>query len=71
MPGQSRLDGNLGCLRVADFTHHDFIRVMTQDRAQTAGKGQPFFLVDLNLGNALNLIFHRVFDRNDLVFGRT
>ena len=41
---------------------------MTQNGAQAAGKAQALFLVHRNLRDALDLIFDRVFDGDDLVF---
>src|SRR5208282_6477434 len=66
--GQRRLDGDLRRLRVADFADHDFVRVMAQNRTQSAGERQSFFLVHRNLRDAAQLVFDRVFNRDDLVF---
>src|ERR1051325_11302717 len=66
--GQCRLDGDLGCFRVADFADHDFVGVVTQDGAQTAGEGQSLLFVDRDLGDGADLVFNRVFDGDDLVF---
>src|SRR5208282_5107944 len=65
---QRRLDGDLGGFVVANFAHHDLVRVMTQDGTQTAGEGQTLFFVDRNLGDAAYLILDRVFNGDDLVF---
>src|SRR6185312_10801792 len=51
-----------------DFADHDFVRVVTEDGAQAAGKGQALFFVHRNLRNAANLVFHRIFNGDDLVF---
>ena len=40
---------------------------MAQDRSQSAREGQAF-LRSLNLGDAAELVFDRVFNRDDLVF---
>src|SRR5262249_41568904 len=66
--GQCRLDSNLRSLFVTNFADHDLVRIMAQNRSQAAGKGQPFLLVDRDLGDAVQLILDRVFDRDDLVF---
>src|ERR1035438_8246141 len=66
--GERRVNGNLRRLGVANFAHHDLVGIVTQDGAQTAGKGQSLFLVHRNLGNAANLVFDRVFDGDQLVF---
>src|SRR6185437_16012487 len=66
--GERRLNGDLRGFRVADFADHDFVRVVTEDGAQAAGKGQALFFVHRNLRNAANLVFHRIFNGDDLVF---
>src|ERR1019366_269838 len=38
--GQRGVNGNLRRLGVADFSHHDLVGIVTQNRAQAAGKGQ-------------------------------
>ena len=54
---ESGLNRDLRRLRIADFSDHDFVRVMAQNRAQAAREGQPLLLVHRNLGDALDLIF--------------
>src|SRR5258708_2537598 len=66
--GQRGLDGNLRGFRVADFADHDLVRVVTQNRAQAAGKGQAFFFIDGNLRDSANLVLERVLNGDDLVF---
>ena len=68
LSGERAVDGDLGSLLVADVADHDLIRVVAQNGAQPAREGQPLFLVDRNLGDALDLILHRIFDGDDLVF---
>ncbi|MNZ31527.1 hypothetical protein D3C78_488280 [compost metagenome] len=65
--GKRRLHGDLRGVRVADLADHDLVRVVTQDRAQAAGEGQALLLVDRDLQHAGELVFHRVFDGDDLV----
>ena len=67
VPGQGRLDGDLGGLRVADLADHDLVRVVAQDGTQPAGEGQAFFLVDRDLHDAFHLVLDRVLDGDDLV----
>src|SRR6478672_8489224 len=62
------LDGNLRCLGVTDFAHHNFVRVMTENGSQSASKGQSLFLIDRNLCNPANLILDWIFNSDDLVF---
>src|SRR6202011_1355939 len=66
--GQRGVDGDLGGFLVADFAHHDFVGVMTQDGPKTAGEGETLLFVYRDLGDALDLVLHRVFDGDDLVF---
>src|SRR5947209_16544015 len=62
VPGQGRLNRDLRRLFVANFTDHDLVRIVAQNRTQPAREGQTFFLVDRNLRNAVQLILDRVFD---------
>src|SRR5208282_2219455 len=65
--GQRRLDGDLGGFVVANFAHHDLVRVVTQNGAQPTGERQTLFFVNRNLGDAADLILDRVFNGDDLV----
>ena len=65
--GQRRLHRDLRGFRVADLADHDLVRVVAQNRAQAARKGQSLFLVDRNLQHAGQLVLDRVFDGDDLV----
>src|SRR3990172_5680064 len=67
MSGQSRLNCDLGGFGVTDFANHDLIRIVTKNGPQTASKSQSLFLVDGDLGYPLELVFHRIFDCNNLV----
>ena len=53
---------------VPDFTDHDLVRVVAENRPEAPRKCQPLFLIDRNLCNTTQLILDRVFDRDDLVF---
>src|SRR5579871_100701 len=66
--GEGGLNGDLRGFLVADFADHDFVGVVAQDGAQSAGESQAFFLVDGTLRNAAKLIFDGVFNRDDFVF---
>ncbi len=59
--GQGRLDGNLGGLKVADLTDEDAVRVLAQEGAEDAGKGQADGVVDGHLDDAVDIVFHGVF----------
>ena len=62
------VDGDLRGFLISNFADHDFVGVMTQDGTQPACKCQALLFVDGDLRDALDLIFHRIFDRDDLVF---
>src|SRR5215831_7052631 len=66
--GQGRLNGDLRGLFVTNFTDHDLVRIVTQNRAQPAGKGQTLFLVHRDLRDSMQLVFDRILDGDDLVF---
>ena len=66
--GQRRLNRNLRGFFVANFSDHDLVRIVAQDRAQAARERQTFLFVHGDLGDAVQLIFDRVLDRDDLVF---
>src|SRR5688500_1726097 len=67
VPGQRGLDGDLRRLGIADFTHHDLVRVVAQNRAQTPHKGESFFFIHGYLQDSGQLIFDRIFDSYDFV----
>src|SRR6266849_1027844 len=68
VPGERGLNGDLRGFLVADFADHDFVRVVAEDGAQTAGEGETLFFVDGNLGDAAKLVFDGGFDSDDFVF---
>jgi len=37
--GLGRLDCDFGCVQVADFTHHDDVRILPQEGLEGGGKG--------------------------------
>src|SRR5581483_1558435 len=52
MSCQRGLNCNLRGLGVSDLAHHDLVRIMAQDGAQTAREGEAFLLVDGYLQHA-------------------
>jgi hypothetical protein len=68
MPGECRINGDLRSFLITDFADHDFVWIMAQDRTKAASKRQAFFLVYRDLRDAGELIFDRVFNRDDFVF---
>ena len=67
MAGQRRLYGDLGGLGVTDLADHDDVGVLSHDRAQSVRESQPNLRFDVNLIDAAKLIFHRIFDGNNLL----
>src|SRR5439155_14208337 len=65
--GQRRLNCDLRRFDVANFSDHDLVGIMAENRAKAARERQPFLFVDWNLGDAVDLIFDGIFDREDLV----
>ncbi len=66
VPGEGRLDGNFGSLLVADFAHQDHIGVLPHDGTQPLGKGQFDLGIDLDLADAFDLVFNRIFNGDDV-----
>ena len=64
--GLGGANGNFGRLKVTNLADEHNVRVVPQDRAQAAGKGQADLLADLDLHGAFELIFDGVFKRDDL-----
>src|SRR5436305_9055024 len=63
------LDRDLRRFLVPDFTDEYDIRVMAENRAQSASKSQPRLLGHLNLVHAAKLILDWVFNRYDFPDG--
>src|SRR5262249_33594679 len=53
--------------RVTDLAYHDLVGIVPQYRAQAAGEGKAFLLIDGYLQHAGQLVFDRILDRHDLV----
>ena len=68
--GERGADGDIGRLAVADFAHHDDVRVLAHDVAQAGGEGQPDLRIHVDLVDAVHLVFDRIFDRDDLLVGQ-
>ena len=60
VPGERGLNRNLRCFKVADFSHHYFVRVLAQKCAQTPGEVQSDLVVYLNLHDSVDFIFDRI-----------
>ena len=51
---------------VTDFADHDHVRILAQNRPQTTGERHVGFAVDRRLADAGQVVFHRVFDGQDV-----
>ena len=63
--GHRCADRNVGGFNVANLAHHDYVGVLSQNVAETFRKSQVDFRFHVDLRNARQSIFHRLFDRND------
>ena len=70
MAGQANLNGDLRRLQIKDFPDHHNVGVMAQHRPQARGKSQSDSRIYLNLCHAFELIFDRVFNRDDFICSR-
>src|SRR5262245_19901175 len=64
--GETRLDGDLGGLDVANLAHHHHVRILAQDCAQPARERHLDLGVDLGLADAVDVVLDRVLDRHDV-----
>ena len=67
---QAGLNGDLRRFRIADFANHHHVRVLPQDGAQRAGKGEFNARVHLRLPHARQVVFDGVFHRHDVAVRR-
>lgn len=63
MPGLRGFDRNIRSFQIADFTHHDDIRVLAQELLERRRKGQAGTVIDVDLIDARQLNFSRIFRR--------
>ena len=69
MSGQAGVGRDGCCLCVANFTDHDDVGGLPQNRSERDRKRHPHVRVYLHLINAGHLIFDRLFHGNDLAVG--
>ena len=70
MAGERGANGDVGRLAVADFADHDDVRILAHDMPQAGGEGQPDLRIDVDLIDAVHLVFDGVFDGDDLFIGQ-
>src|SRR5438105_3048466 len=66
MAGQTGVGCDRCRLIITDFPNHNDIRRLPEHRSKGDGKGHPNLSVDLNLIDPDHLVFHRLFDGDDL-----
>ena len=68
MTCQGSIYRNTGCLPIADFTHKYDVWVLAQDTAKACGKSEIGFDIDMDLIDAFDAVFDRVFNCRDIFF---
>ena len=66
MTGERGLHGDFRRLAITDFADHHHVRVLAQNRPQTAGKGHVHLRIDRHLADSRQVIFDGVFDGEDV-----
>ena len=66
MPRLCGAHGNLSRLKIAYFPHQNDIRIVAEDRTQPGGECEADLLPDLDLDHPVQLVFYRIFKRDDL-----
>src|SRR5690606_41656162 len=59
--GLGSLDGDFRRFQIANLAHHDDVRILSQEGAQGLGEVHAVFGVDVDLVDAFQVDFHRVF----------
>ncbi len=67
MSSQRSVDGRLRRFDVSDLAHHDYIRVVPQDRTQASCKCQAGLGIGLYLTDRIKPEFDGVFDSDDML----
>src|ERR1035441_1499196 len=68
--GEGGADGDIGGFAVADFAHHDDVGILADDVAQAAGEGEADLRIDVDLVDAVHLVFDGIFDGDDFLVGQ-
>ena len=66
MTGQTGTGGNFCRFTVTDLTDQDNVRVLTQNGAQTSGKGHTGPQVNLGLADTGKIVFHRILNGHNI-----
>ena len=68
MPRQGRLNRNRSGLSIADFADHDDVGILAQNGSKRVGKLHGLGVAHLNLVDQVELVFHGVFDSDNIAF---
>ena len=69
MAGEGRMNGDTGCLGIAHFAHHDDIWILADESPHRGGESKADRGFHLRLIHALNFIFDRILDGQNLPRG--
>ena len=64
--GEGGLDGDFGGFKIADFADENDVGILAEEGAQGGGKVEADLLLHLNLVDALQLEFDRIFGGHDV-----
>ena len=59
-------DGYFSSFGISDFSHHDHIRVLPEDRSERGGERETDIRADVRLVDAEEIVFDWIFDRRDI-----
>ena len=68
VPGEGRLHRHFCRFQVSGFPKHDDVRVLTEECAECGGEGHTDRVIDRHLHDTFQVVFHRVFGGEDLIF---
>ena len=67
VPGKGGLDGNFSRLNISDLTDENHVGVLPQDSSKARSERNADAVIDRDLHNAVDVVLHRIFRRNQLV----
>ncbi len=68
MPGKRRLHGDFGGFLFPNLTDHNNVRILAQHVLEHLRKSEADVLPDFVLVDDVDLILHRIFDGDDILF---
>ena len=61
MPCLGRLDGNVSCFQITNFTYHDDVRILPKKGPEGDCKSQTSLVIHIDLVDARQVDFSRIF----------